>query len=298
MNIYYSDHYTVDLPEGHRFPMEKYKMLRMKLLEEGILEPYQLHEPTLPTKEELMLAHTKEYVESFTNGTIDKKIIRKIGFPWTTALVKRSYASVGGQLCAVQSALEYGISGNLSGGTHHAMADGGEGFCVFNDQAVCAKKLLRDGTVRRVAIIDLDVHQGNGNSSILGNDERVFIFSMHGEKNYPFRKIPSTIDIDLPDNTGDDEYLRILEMFLPEVWKFKPDIVLYQTGVDALKEDSLGRLAMTHEGLMQRDYLVLQTCKKLGIPVSLALGGGYAKPIELTVQAYANTYCVVRDVFG
>lgn len=273
-------------------------MLRLALVERGILHEGDLFEPLLPTAEQLMLAHTPHYVESFTNGSVDAMIMRRIGFPWSEQLVLRSYASVGGALCAAEEALVNGISGNLSGGTHHAMADGGEGFCVFNDLAVVTRWLQQQGKVRRVAIVDLDVHQGNGNSAILGGDESVFIFSMHGAKNYPFRKVPSTIDIDLPDNTGDDEYLRILHLFLPRVFEFQPDIVLYQSGVDALAEDTLGRLALSKEGLKERDYIVMNECKRRAIPLSLALGGGYAKPIQHTVDAYCGTYEILREVYG
>lgn len=273
-------------------------MLRKELVARGILNPSQLFEPELPTAETLCLAHTAEYVHQVTTGTLPRLAQRKIGFPWSEELVRRSYASVGGQLCAVRSALEDGISGNLSGGTHHAMADAGEGFCVFNDQAVASALLLKEQRVKRIAIIDLDVHQGNGNSAILGANDSVFIFSMHGAKNYPFRKVPSTLDVECSDGMKDDEYLHLLQMFLPRVFEFKPDIVLYQTGVDALEEDSLGRLSMTKEGLQHRDYIVLSECKKRGIPVSLALGGGYAKPIQHTVDAYCGTYQVVRELYG
>lgn len=273
-------------------------MLRAALLRKALLSPSELFEPKLATREELLLAHSEDYVDSFTDGTVDRMIMRRIGFPWSEALVKRSYASVGGAICAAVEALHNGISGNLSGGTHHAMRNGGEGYCVFNDLAVVANLFLGHGWVKRVAIIDLDVHQGNGNSEILGGNPNVFILSLHGAKNYPFRKIPSTIDVDLPDNTNDDDYLFALQYFLPMVFDFKPDIVLYQTGVDALKEDALGRLAMTHNGLERRDEIVMTECWLRGIPLSLALGGGYAKPIEQTVEAYCGTYRMLREVYG
>jgi len=251
----------------------------------------------MPSAETLMLAHTREYVEAVLNGTLSEFQIRKIGFPYSEALVKRSLATVGGALAAAEEALRSGVSGNLAGGTHHAFADSGEGYCVFNDLAVVTKYLLTVQKVRRVAIVDLDVHQGNGNAAILGGRDDVFIFSMHGAKNYPFRKPPSTIDIDLPDGTSDKEFLSILKEYLPKVFVFKPDMVLYQAGVDPLKEDALGRLSLTHEGLQERDRLVLKECRKHGIPVSLALGGGYAKPIDLTVEAHIGTYKAVREVF-
>ncbi len=297
MKVFYSDHYTMPLPDGHRFPIEKYRLLRFALLRNGVVRDDELHEPPMPSAETLMLAHTHEYVEAVLNGTLSEFQIRKIGFPYSKALVKRSLATVGGALAAAEEALRSGVSGNLAGGTHHAFADSGEGYCVFNDLAVVTKYLLTVQKVRRVAIVDLDVHQGNGNSAILGGRDDVFIFSMHGAKNYPFRKVPSTIDIDLPDGTGDKDYLAILKDYLPKVFAFKPDIVLYQAGVDPLKEEALGRLSLTHEGLQERDRIVLKECRKHGIPVSLALGGGYAKPIDLTVEAYVGTYKAVREVF-
>jgi acetoin utilization deacetylase AcuC-like enzyme len=297
VKIFYSDRYTIPLPDGHRFPMEKYRLIRLALLRERALRDEELVEPALPSAERLMLAHSEKYVHDVTGGLLTDFEIRKLGFPWSAELVARSYATVGGALEAADEALRNGVSGNLAGGTHHAFADAGEGYCVFNDLAVVSKYLLHIQKARRIAIVDLDVHQGNGNSAILGNDERVFIFSMHGAKNYPFRKVPSTIDIDLPDNTSDREFLDTLRDYLPKVFAFKPDIVLYQAGVDPLREDSLGRLALTHDGLIERDRMVLAACKKHGIPVSLALGGGYAKPIDLTVDAHVGTYKAVREIF-
>ncbi|MCS7211265.1 MAG: histone deacetylase [Chloroherpetonaceae bacterium] len=297
MKVFYSDRYTIPLPEGHRFPMEKYRLIRFALLREGVVRDSELQEPPLATREQLLLAHSAEYVDAMCRGTVSPDVIRRIGFPWSEALVIRSLATVGGAIAAAESALHDGISGNLAGGTHHALRHSGEGYCVFNDLAVTALWLLKYRRVRRIAIIDLDVHQGNGNSDILRHREDVFIFSMHGEKNYPFRKVPSTLDVALPDGTDDQTFLDALAAHLPKVFAFRPDLVLYQAGVDPLKEDTLGRLALSHDGLMQRDRLVLSECRRRGIPVSLALGGGYAKPIDLTVEAHVGTYKVVREVF-
>jgi acetoin utilization deacetylase AcuC-like enzyme len=205
---------------------------------------------------------------------------------------------VGGAIESAYSALADGIAGNLAGGTHHAFSDSAEGFCVFNDLAIVSKLLLSEQLVRRIAIVDLDVHQGNGNSSILGDDANVFIFSMHGKNNYPYRKIPSTLDVELNDGTSDGEYIELLCDNLPAVFEFDPDIVLYIHGADPLKEDSLGRLSMTAEGLIERDRIILSECIKRRIPVSLALGGGYSKPIFHTVDAYCNTYSVAKDLYG
>lgn len=297
MKVFYSDHYTIPLPDEHRFPMEKYRLIRLALLKHGVVRDNELSEPPMPSRETLMLAHTQGYVDAVLNGTLSEFQIRKIGFPYSTALVERSLATVGGALASAEEALRNGVSGNLAGGTHHAFADSGEGYCVFNDLAIVTNYLRAVHKIQRVAIIDLDVHQGNGNSAILGGRQDVFIFSMHGAKNYPFRKVPSTIDIDLPDNTGDRDFHTILKDHLPKVFAFKPDIVLYQAGVDPLKEDALGRLSLTHDGLQERDYLVLKACRTHGVPVSLALGGGYAKPIDLTVEAHVGTYKAVREVF-
>lgn len=296
IKIYYSDHYTVPLPEGHRFPMEKYRLLREKLLAEGIVNPQELYQPELPPRELMLLAHSADYFDAFSSGTVDPKIIRRIGLPWSRELFNRSLASVGGAIGSAYSALNCGIGGNLAGGTHHAFRDHGEGFCVFNDFAVVILHLIKCGIVHRAAIVDLDVHQGNGNSAILGANPDVFIFSMHGGKNYPFAKVASTVDVELADGTGDEEYLSLLKNNLPAIFELKPDIVLYQAGVDPLVHDSLGRLNLTFKGLIERDRIVLSECRRHGVPVSLGLGGGYSKPITHTVEAYANTYRVVKEV--
>ena len=298
MKVFYSDHYTVPLPEGHKFPMEKYRLVRKKLISDGIINVCELFEPELPSREVITLAHSPDYYDSFENGTVDPMTIRRIGLPWSRELFYRSLASVGGAIGSACAALEHGIGGNLAGGTHHAFRDYGEGFCVFNDFAVVILHLIKKGLIHRAAIIDLDVHQGNGNSAILGANPDVFIFSMHGAKNYPFSKVPSTLDVELEDGAGDDEYLTQLKKNLPAVFEFNPDIVLYQAGVDPLAEDSLGRLSLSHKGLMERDRIVLKECKSRGIPVSLGLGGGYSKPITHSVEAYCGTYRVTKEVFG
>lgn len=297
LEVFYSDHYTIPLPEGHRFPMEKYKLLRDFLISEEILRPENLNQSPLATPEELLLAHSADYVRALQNGTVDLEIIKRIGFPWSQGLYDRSCATVGGALAATRSALKYGISGNLAGGTHHSHFDRGEGYCVFNDLAVATRYLRKHRLAERIAIIDLDVHQGNGNSSILGKDPGVFVFSMHGEKNYPFKKIPSHLDIPLREGCEDNEFLENLLVGLKHVSDFEPDYVFYQMGVDPLKEDLLGKMNLSFQGLMERDRLVLQFTKSHQIPCSLALGGGYAKPIQLSVQAYANTYRVLKQVY-
>ena len=295
MRVFYSDHYTIDLPEGHRFPMRKYRMLREELLQRKIISHDQLHAPELAERDDVMLAHTSRYVHGVLNGTLGPLEQRRIGFPWSEALVARSLATVGGCIASSYAALEDGLSGNLAGGTHHAMRDAGEGFCVFNDIAVSTLRLMREGRVQRVAIVDLDVHQGNGNSDILGDRDDVYILSVHGEKNYPFRRVASTVDVDLPDGTTDEAYMTVVRRELDPVLAFQPDLVYYQCGVDPLHTDALGRLSLTHDGLRERDRYVIETFRSRDIPVMLALGGGYANPIEETIDAQCNLYEVAMD---
>lgn len=298
MRIYYSDHYTIPLPEGHRFPMRKYRMIREALLARGIIDEGMLADAPLASLDDVRLAHDPAYVDHVVRGTLDRLAIRRIGFPWSEALVQRSLATVGGCLASARSALCDGVSGNLAGGTHHALCGAGEGYCVFNDIAVSIRRLMADGAIRTAAIIDLDVHQGNGNSDILGDDPAVTILSVHGAKNYPFHRVPSTIDVDLADGTEDEAYLAVVDHYVPIVLDRVPDIVFYQCGVDPLVSDALGRLSVSAAGLMERDRRVLRACHDRGIPVMLALGGGYAVPIEDTIEAQCNTYRVVRSIFG
>lgn len=271
-------------------------MLRDYLLEHQIIAPSDLEPSPLATKVELYLAHAPSYVNSVEDGSVDLQIIKRIGFPWSYNLYLRSCATVGGALAAAKCALADGIAGNLAGGTHHAHYDRGEGYCVFNDIAVATRFLQKEMGVQKIAVVDLDVHQGNGNSSILKNDADVFIFSIHGEKNYPFIKVPSHLDIALPTGTGDADYLAALKTGFEHVKAFKPDFIFYQMGVDPLEFDQLGKMSLTFEGLKARDEIVISYALDHNIPISLALGGGYAKPIEKSVEAYANTYRVINTL--
>jgi len=297
LKVFYSDHYEFPLPEGHRFPVEKYRLLRERLLSGDILSPDELLSPAPATRGQILLAHSQEYFNSFESGSIDPKIIRKIGFPWSHELHMRSLASVGGAVESAREAMINGVAGNLAGGTHHAFRDHGEGFCVYNDLAVVTLLFQQDRTAERIAIVDLDVHQGNGTSDILKYNRDVFIFSMHGKNNYPFVKIPSTVDIELEDNTEDSEYLERLNDNIKKVVKFEPEIILFIAGVDPLKEDRLGKLSLTKEGLKERDKLIAEICFNKSIPLSLALGGGYSVPVENTVEAYCNTYRAVKEIY-
>jgi acetoin utilization deacetylase AcuC-like enzyme len=246
----------------------------------------------------IKLAHDSEYVDHFIAGTLPTSAMRRIGFPWSEGLVRRTLASAGGTLAATRDAMDRGFGGTLAGGTHHAFRSEGAGFCVFNDVAIAIFWLRANTNVSRVAVVDLDVHQGDGTAHIFENDSDVLTLSLHGANNFPFRKQRSGIDVELPDKTGDDEYLTALDAALPRVWEFDPEIVFYLSGVDALASDVLGRLALTHEGLKARDRRVIEATHARGIPLVITLGGGYSKPIELTAQAHANTFCIAAEIYS
>jgi acetoin utilization deacetylase AcuC-like enzyme len=293
--LYYCDHHEIPLPPGHKFPMRKYRLLRELLAADGFfaLEPAQLADA-----ESIALAHDPAYVSAFLEGRLDERAMRRIGFPWSESLVRRTLASVGGTLSATADAIATGFGGNLAGGTHHAFRAEGSGFCVFNDIAIAIHWLRRRGEAARAAVVDLDVHQGDGTALLFQDDAAVMTLSLHGARNFPFRKQRSKIDVDLPDATGDAEYLRILERTLPCALEFRPEIVFYQSGVDALAGDKLGRLALTHAGLRERDRLVMEACARNGIPLVVTLGGGYAEPIALTATAHANTFRTLAEVMN
>ncbi|HLK65981.1 MAG TPA: histone deacetylase [Bryobacteraceae bacterium] len=285
--LYYCDHHVIPLPPGHKFPSGKYSLVRALLAQDKV---YQF-QPAVPADPQTIeLAHDPEYVARFLDGSLDPRIMRRIGFPWSEALVNRTLASVGGTLSATAQALKMGFGGNLAGGTHHAFRAEGSGFCVFNDLAVAILALRRDRGVQRTAVIDLDVHQGDGTASIFEHDPDVLTISLHGENNFPFRKQKSRIDIGLPDGTGDEEYLSHLPEVFTAIARFKPQVLFYQSGVDALSGDRLGRLRLTQEGLRERDRLVCSFAKSYGIPLVITLGGGYSDPIARTAEAHANTF--------
>ncbi len=296
--FYFPDTPDLPLPPGHRFPAQKYRLLRETIRDERILDPAHLTPSPQASIPDLCRAHDEAYISAMLTGTVSAKIQREIGLPWSEILVARSRATVGGALAAARHALTSGLSGQLAGGTHHAHRSNGRGFCVFNDCAVTALTLLDKATIRRAAILDLDVHQGDGNASILAEEPRVFTASVHGASNYPFVKPASTLDIGLPDHAGDATYLAACQHALIAVLASNPDLILYISGVDPLASDRLGRLAVTHEGLIARDRAVFTACRASGIPVVILIGGGYADPIADTVTAYANTFRVARQVFG
>jgi acetoin utilization deacetylase AcuC-like enzyme len=271
-------------------------MVRDRLLAEGAITHWHLIEPPLTCDEDILLVHTSDYWLRCAQGGLTAPEVRRIGFPWSEGLVRRSRAAVQGTIIAARNALRDGVASNLAGGTHHAYPDHGEGYCVLNDIAIAARVLQRDRLVERIAIIDCDVHQGNGTATIFKDDPAVFTFSIHGEKNFPSRKEQSKLDINLPDGVGDEEYLAVLREHVPPVLdRFKPDFVFYQAGVDPFERDRLGKLKLTIEGLKRRDEFVISSCRERGVPLATTMGGGYAKDINDTVEAHCNT---VRVALG
>jgi acetoin utilization deacetylase AcuC-like enzyme len=295
VRLFYCDQHSIPLPAGHKFPAEKYGLLRALLESDGRFE---LMAAPFAGRTVIETAHDPEYVRSILDGTVDPRIMRRIGFPWSEQLVQRTLASVGGTLAAADEALETGFGGNLAGGTHHAFRAEGSGFCVFNDLAVTILSLRLRKPIARAAVIDLDVHQGDGTASIFADDPAVLTISLHGENNFPFRKQQSGIDIGLADGTCDAEYLKRVRDVLTAAREFRPGIVLYQSGVDGLAEDRLGRLRLSLEGLKARDRMVFEFSRSSKIPIVVTLGGGYADPISLTAEAHANTFRVAAEVLG
>jgi acetoin utilization deacetylase AcuC-like enzyme len=290
MKAFYSDNFDLPLPEGHRFPIDKYAMLRKQVVKEGVLTEDELFTAEPASDEQILRVHEGDYLERVKQGTLDEKEVRRIGFPWSQELVLRSRRSVGGTIAACQTAIQEGISANLAGGTHHAAADHGEGFCVFNDVAIGARAMQAEGNAQRLVILDCDVHQGNGTAAIFGSDSSVFTFSIHGEKNFPFRKEASDLDIALPDGSSDDLFLEALvEGVTCALELAQADLAIYIAGADPYQDDRLGRLRVTKEGLAQRDQMVFDLCYQSGLPVAVVMGGGYARQINDTVDIHLQT---------
>lgn len=290
--------YILPLPENHRFPMEKYELLHRQLIHEGTCEPEDFFSPTKIDNDSVTAIHQKVYVERLKGLKLNKAEIRKIGFPISQQLIDREFIIAGGTLSGSLKALEYGIAFNIAGGTHHAFSSHGEAFCLLNDQAIAAQYLLEKELVKKILIIDLDVHQGNGTAEIFQKEDRVFTFSMHGRKNYPFKKEQSDLDIALEDKTNDKVYIEILREALPKLLKsVKPDFIFYLSGVDVLESDRLGRLGISIKGCEARDQMVLKCCHDENIPVQCSMGGGYSKDIKLIIEAHANTYRVAQKIY-
>lgn len=297
MRVSYTPRYYADIGEGHVFPIRKFEMVRDRLLLEGTLSDTDIIEPQPASLSDVLLVHTEDYITRLRAGTLNVRELRRLGLPWSKALVRRSFLATGGTLNAARWALEEGIGSNLAGGTHHAFADRGEGFCVLNDVAIAIQALRRDGLIKRAAIVDCDVHQGNGTATIFAGDETIFTFSMHGAKNYPLFKARSTLDVELPDGTTDDVYLETLASHLPQVLAHAPDIVFYLGGADPYAGDKLGRLSLSIAGLRARDAFVLEECRKFSLPVATVMSGGYAADINDTVEIHCNTIRAAREIF-
>ncbi|MCB1506883.1 MAG: histone deacetylase [Hyphomicrobiaceae bacterium] len=297
MPFYFPDTPDLPLPPGHRFPGTKYRMLRERAQSEGVFEWAGLVPSPEVQISDLLRAHDESYVRDAIAGRLTPDAMRRIGIPWSEVLIARSLATVGGSLAAARDALNDGISGQLAGGTHHAHRAFGSGFCLFNDLAVAALTLIAEGEVSRITVLDCDVHQGDGTAAILRDVAEVQTISIHGASNFPFRKVPSDLDIGLPDGAGDKDYAAALAQALDVAAAFRPDLLLYLSGADVLADDRLGRLELSPAGMMARDLAVFRFAKSHGLPVSIAIGGGYAEPITVTVEAYLATFRAAQEVY-
>lgn len=291
--------YAHPLPENHRFPMEKYVMLAGQLGLEGIGDDPEWHSPVPMAAKNIVRSHSSSYYTSLLNGSWTRAEERRSGFTWSPELIRRESVIMQGTWACAQVASQGDVGLNIAGGTHHAFADRAEGFCLLNDLALSADLLLSNGMAKRVLIVDLDVHQGNGTAAMTRGDDRIFTFSMHGASNYPFHKESSTLDVPLPDGTEDPLYLALLQEHMDTILEdFKPNVVLYQCGVDVLASDKLGKLSLTMEGCMERDRLVLESCRKRDIGVACAMGGGYSKDVSVIVEAHMQTFRLARELWS
>ena len=298
LKIAYHPIFKHPLPSGHRFPMEKYDLLPKQLLHEGTCTQENFFEPDLPEMSNILAVHNEEYVTDLLELSVEKRAARKIGFPLSKELIQRELIIADGTMKACDYALKYGIAMNIAGGTHHAYTNHGEAFCLLNDQAIAARYLQKEKGIKKILIIDLDVHQGNGTAEIFQEDASVFTFSMHGKNNYPFRKETSDLDIELADQTQDKEYLDLLKQILPDlIAEEKPEFIFYLSGVDILSTDKLGKLGCTIDGCKERDRFVLQTCHDLKIPVQVSMGGGYSPDIKIILEAHANTFRLAQKIY-
>ena len=297
--VVYHPAYVTPLPEGHRFPMPKFQLLRDLLVRDRVISQTQLYQPGAPPKEWLELVHDAAYVQAYCEGTLDAKAQRRIGLPWSEGLVQRTCTAVGGTILTAKLALQYGLACNTAGGTHHAFPTYGSGFCIFNDLAIALKVLQAQALIRTALIVDLDVHQGDGSAFIFKNDPSVFTFSMHCGVNFPGRKQQSDLDVPLAENTGDDEYLAVLRSHLPTLLAdLRPDIVMYDAGVDVHKDDRLGKLALTDDGVFERDRTVLQTCVSAGYPVACVIGGGYGEDMSALIYRHSLLHRAAKAVLA
>ncbi len=297
MKVFYTDQFVLPLPEGHRFPMAKYALLRERVAASGRFAPDEQCVPAAATDAELRRVHTTEYVGRVARGELTDKELRRIGFPWSPQMVERSRRSSGATIAAARAALSEGLAVNLAGGTHHAFADHGGGYCVFNDAAVAARAMQAEGRARRVVVVDCDVHQGDGTASIFRADPGVFTFSIHGARNYPFHKEISDLDVALPDDADDALYLAALREALPVVLdRAQADLAIYLAGADPYFDDTFGRMKLTKAGLLARDRFVLESCRATGLPVVITMAGGYAKRVEDTVDIHWQTVRLAAEM--
>lgn len=297
MRLFYTDHFELPLPEGHRFPMSKYRLLRERVVQSSTHRNDVLLVPEAATEAQLVQAHDPNYVARVFAGNLSPSEIRRIGFPWSEKMAERSRRSTGATIAAARAALTDGISANLAGGTHHAGPDWGEGYCVFNDAAVALRCLRAEGLIRRAVVIDCDVHQGNGTAAILAGEKDLLTYSIHGDRNFPLRKSPSTWDVPIQDGAADAEYLTILEETLGQVFESGHfDLAIYLAGADPFEGDRLGRLSVTKEGLERRDRLVIENCLRRSIPVAIAMAGGYAPDVVDIVDIHAATLAIASEL--
>ena len=298
LKIAFNNNYIYPLEENHRFPMIKYELIPEQLIRESTCSENNFFNPEKVDDYIVLLTHQKEYFERFKSLHLSKKEIREIGFPLSKELVDRELQIADGTIKGVHYSIEHGISMNIAGGTHHAFYDRGEAFCMLNDQAIAANYLINEGLSKRILIIDLDVHQGNGTASLFRSNHNVFTLSFHGKKNYPFRKEKSDLDIEFDDNTNDEKYLKILKETIPKIMdEFNPDFIFYLSGVDVLENDKLGRLSLTINGCKERDRFILELCKKNSIPVQVSMGGGYSVVLKNIIEAHSNTFRLAQEIF-
>ena len=298
LKIAFNKNYIYPLEENHRFPMIKYELIPEQLIRENTCSENNFFNPKKVDDKIVLLTHEKEYFERFKSLDLSKKEIREIGFPLSKELVDRELQIADGTIKGVHYSIEHGVSMNIAGGTHHAFYDRGEAFCMLNDQAIAANYLIEKGLSKRILIIDLDVHQGNGTASLFRSNHNVFTLSFHGKKNYPFRKEKSDLDIEFDDKTNDEKYLKILKETIPKVMdEFNPDFIFYLSGVDVLENDKLGRLSLTINGCKERDRFILEQCKKNSIPVQVSMGGGYSVVLKNIIEAHSNTFRLAQEIF-
>jgi acetoin utilization deacetylase AcuC-like enzyme len=298
LKIAFNKNYIYPLEENHRFPMIKYELIPEQLVRESTCSENNFFNPEKVDDDIVLFTHQKEYFERFKSLHLSKKEIREIGFPLSKELVDRELQIADGTIKGVHYSIEHGISMNIAGGTHHAFYDRGEAFCMLNDQAIAANYLINKGLSKRILIIDLDVHQGNGTASLFRSNNNVFTLSFHGKKNYPFRKEKSDLDIEFDDNTNDEKYLKILKETIPKIIdEFNPDFIFYLSGVDVLENDKLGRLSLTINGCKERDRFILDICKKNSIPVQVSMGGGYSVVLKNIIEAHSNTFRLAQEIF-